>query len=155
MSLNRRSVRRKPAGPNLFTLGSQNWNFVSKVWQKLLFYQHSQPLYDVMRKKGINSSLFKAWILNIKTHWETTVQSTCYSLTIHVKKFAIGKRLLILLMVEDVVDWVLFTLSRNCFIKANLGDTLSSRTRSLFSSILTVKWCNSTGLVHSWVWDQS
>ena len=36
-------------------------------------------------------------------------------------RFAIQKRLLILLLLEDIVDWALFTSSTNCFIKANLA----------------------------------
>ena len=30
---------------------AKNWNISTKVWQNLLFYQHSQPLYDVMQKE--------------------------------------------------------------------------------------------------------
>ena len=38
--------------------------------------------------------------------------------------------------------------------QANLGETLSSRTRILVSSILAVKWCKSTRLVQNWDSDQ-
>ena len=34
---------------------AQNWNYSINVWQKLLFYQHSQPLFDVMRKQIENT----------------------------------------------------------------------------------------------------
>ena len=30
---------------------AKNWNISTKVWQDILFYQHSQPLYDVMQKE--------------------------------------------------------------------------------------------------------
>ena len=30
---------------------AKNWNISTKVRQNLLFYQHSQPLYDVMQKE--------------------------------------------------------------------------------------------------------
>ena len=30
---------------------AENWNISTKVWQNLLFYQHSQLLYDVMQKE--------------------------------------------------------------------------------------------------------
>ena len=30
---------------------AKNWNISTKVWQDMLFYQHSQPLYDVMQKE--------------------------------------------------------------------------------------------------------
>ena len=35
------------------------------------------------------------------------------------KRFAIQKPWLLLLPQEDIVDWVLFTLSTTCFIKVN------------------------------------
>ena len=37
-----------------------------------------------------------------------------------------------------IMDWVLFTLNTICFIKTNLGEKLSSRTRALVSSNLPV-----------------
>ena len=30
---------------------AKNWNISTKVWQDILFYQHSQPLFDVMQKE--------------------------------------------------------------------------------------------------------
>ena len=60
-----------------------------------------------------------------------------------------------MLLLEDTVDLVLFTLSTICFIKANLGKTLSSNTRIFLSSDLPVTWCRSARLVHSWAWNQS
>ena len=30
---------------------AKSWNISTKVWQNLLFFQHSQPLYDVMQKE--------------------------------------------------------------------------------------------------------
>ena len=86
---------------------------------------------------------------------KTTVKSTCSSLMIHVKRFTIQKRLLILLLLEDIMDWVLLTISTTCFIKANLGETLSSRTRTLFSSNLSVIRWKSARSLHSWVSDWS
>ena len=75
-------------------------------------------------------------------------------MTIHVKRYAIQKQFLILQLLEDIVDWALFTLSTICFIKANLGHRLSSKTRIMLSSNLSLKWCKSVHLVHSWVSDQ-
>ena len=51
-----------------------------------------------------------------------------------------------MLLLENIVDWQLFTINTTRFIKGNLGGTLSSRT--LFSSILPVLWCKSARLVH-------
>ena len=58
-------------------------------------------------------------------------------------------------MLEDILDWVLFTSSTTCFIKADLVETLSSRTRILFTSNVPVMWCKSARLVHNWDSDQS
>ena len=71
-------------------------------------------------------------------------------MTNHVKKVEIQKHLPIWLLLEDIVDWVLFTLSTTCFIKANLGETLSSKARISFSSNLPVTWWRSARSVHSW-----
>ena len=57
--------------------------------------------------------------------------------------------------VKDIADWVLFTLSTTGFIKASLGETLRSRTRTLFFSSLLVTWYKSIHLVDSWYSDQS
>ena len=70
-------------------------------------------------------------------------------MTIHLKRFAIQKRLLILLLLADIVDWILFTLNTTSFIKANLGETLSSRTHKVFFSSLPVMPCKSVLLVHN------
>ena len=85
---------------------------------------------------------------------KATVQNTCWSLTVHVKKFAIQRCHLILLPLEDIVDWVILTLFTSCFINAVFGETLSSRTRTSFFLNLPVMWCKSTHLVHSWAFDQ-
>ena len=72
-----------------------------------------------------------------------------------MERLAVQKRLLILLRLEDFVDWVLLTLSTICFIEEYLGERLRSRTRKLLSSNLAVPWCKSAHLVHSWASNQS
>ena len=72
-----------------------------------------------------------------------------------MKRFAIQMHLLVMLLVADIVDWLQFTLSTTCFIEANLGEMLSSRTRTLFFSSLPVMWFKSVRLVHNWNSDQS
>ena len=53
------------------------------------------------------------------------------------------------------MGWALLTLSTTCFIKANLGGTLSSRTRTLLFSGDGVMWCKSVRLMHNWDSGQS
>ena len=71
------------------------------------------------------------------------------------EKNAVQKRLLILLLLEDIVDWVLLTLSITCPVKANLVEMLNSRTPIFCFSILPVMWCKTARLLHSWVADQA
>ena len=59
---------------------------------------------------------------------------TKYLLTFDDSCEEICKPLLILLLLADIKVWVLFTFSTTCFIKANLDETLSSRTQTLFLS---------------------
>ena len=74
----------------------------------------------------------------------------CLSSTIHVKRIAFQKHLLILPLLEDIVFWVLFKLGTTWFIKANFSKTLSSSARTLFFSGNPVMWCKSVRLVHKW-----
>ena len=71
---------------------------------------------------------------------------------IQVKRFSNQKHLMILLLLADVVDWLLLTLNRIFFNKANLGQTLNSRTRTLLVSSLHVIWCKSVRLRHNRDW---
>ena len=66
------------------------------------------------------------------------VQNNCWPLTIRVEKFAVQKHLLLLLLLEYFGDCVVFTSSTTFFIKTNTGQTLSSKTRSMFSPNLIV-----------------
>ena len=122
-----------------------NWLKIGTPQPKFanFFYQLSQPLYDVMQKEIEKLEFDQGVNFEIVASLKTTVPSTCWSWMIFVKRFAIQKRLLILLLLEDMVDSALFTLTTTCFKKANLGKTLSSRTGSLFSSSLPVMWCGS------------
>ena len=72
-----------------------------------------------------------------------------------MKRLAIQKRLLIWLLHEDIVDWLQINFSATFLIEATLGEKLSSRTRTLFSSKLTVMWRKTVSLVCDWDSDQS
>ena len=72
-----------------------------------------------------------------------------------MKRFAIQMRLLSFLLLEAMVDWALLTTSTIYFITMNLGETLSSKTRTLFSSNFPVTWCKSARIVNSWDSDQN
>ena len=140
-----------------------NWlkigTFQPNIDKIYFFHQHSQLFFDIMSKE-------------IERDWKSRVRWRCklltkrfvkkqrYNVLVNLWQFMwrdmnFQKRLLMLLLPEDTVDWVLFILSKTSFIKANLGETLSSRTRTLFSSVLPVMWCKSVHLVHTWDSDQS
>ena len=118
-------------------------------------YQHSQPLYDVLQQETENLEYVQGVKFEFIDSLKNNGTKYFYFLTIHVKRFAIQKRLLILRKMEDIVDLALFTLWTTCFIKANLGERLSSKIRALFSSNLPAIWCKPVRSVHSWVLDQS
>ena len=44
---------------------AENWNISTKVWQSLLFYQHSQPLYHVMQKEVENLEFVQGMSLEL------------------------------------------------------------------------------------------
>ena len=71
-----------------------------------------------------------------------------------MKKIVHQKHFSILQLLEDTVDWVQFTLSTTCFTKANLGETLSSKTRTMFFPTLAVTWCKSARLLRNCVSNQ-
>ena len=96
--------------------------FEPKTDKIYFFYQHSQPLYDGMQKDTENVEIFQSvtfdfieWLKNN----DTNSLSICQSLTIHVKRCAILKRLLILLLLEDIVDWAL--IKHNLFHQSKFG----------------------------------
>ena len=55
----------------------KNWNVSTKVWQKLFFYQHSQPLYNVMPNEIKNLEFLQGVNFEYIDSLKTTVQSTC------------------------------------------------------------------------------
>ena len=63
---------------------AKNWNISNKVWQNLLFYQHSQPLYDVMQKeieilvfvRAVNFE-FIDWLKNNGTKYLLIFDDSC------------------------------------------------------------------------------
>ena len=55
----------------------KNWNISTKVRQNLLFYQHSQPLYDFMQKAIENLDFVRGVNFEFFDSLEITIQSTC------------------------------------------------------------------------------
>ena len=82
---------------------AQNWNLSTKVCQKLVLYQHSQPLYVVMQKEyesveivqGVKFEFIDS-LKNNGTKYLITFDNSC-------EEFAIKKRLLMLLLLEDIM----------------------------------------------------
>ena len=85
--------------------------FQPKIDKICFFYQHPQPIYDVLQKKLIILSSFKACTLNLSTLWKITVPSICSFLMIHVQKLATLRSLWTLLPLADTADLVLYTLN--------------------------------------------
>ena len=98
-----------------------NWlkigTFPPKFDKIYFFYQHSQPLYDVMQKE---------------------IENLEFVHTILVKRFAIQKPLLTLLRLGDIEVLAQSPLNTTFFTRANQEETLSYKTLTLFSSSLPV-----------------
>ena len=98
---------------------AKNWKISTKVWQNLLFYQHSQPLYDVMQKEienlefvqGVNFEFFDA-LKNNSTKYLLIFDDSC-------DEFAIPKPLLALPPLGDIAVSVQSTLNTTLFTRAN------------------------------------
>ena len=86
---------------------AKSWNFLTRIWQNLLFYQQSQPLYDVMQKEienlefvsGVKFEIIDS-LKNIGTKLLT--DQIQLILTTPVKRFAFQKPLLTLSPLEDI-----------------------------------------------------
>ena len=111
------------------------WNLSTRICQSLHFYQHSQTLYDAVQKEIDNLEFVQGVNFEFIDSLENNGTKYLLTLAFLVRRLAIQKPFLILLLLADIVDRVLFTLSATCFIEANLGETLSSRTRTLFLQV--------------------
>ena len=111
--------------------------------------------YDVMQKlfdsldfvQGVNFEFIDS-LKDNDTKLLLTFDDSC-------KEICNSKMFVVSQLPEAIVDSVLFTWSTTCLIKANLRETLSSRTHTLFSSNLPVMWNESAHLVLSCILDQN
>ena len=97
----------------------KNWNFSTNVWQNLLFYQHSQPLYDVMQKEIENLDFVQGVSFEFIDSLKNNGTKYLLILTILVKRFAIQKPLLTLPPLGDIEVWAQSTLNATFFTRAN------------------------------------
>ena len=138
-----------------------NWleigHFQQKFDKNYFFYQHSQPLHDVMQNETDNVEFVQSINFEFKNSLKNTdikyllafdnsCAETCNS-NAFVDTATAGGHC-------GLSNVLIFTLSLTCFIKASLGKTLNSKTRTLFLSKLHVRWCKSARLVHGWASDQ-
>ena len=117
--------------------------FQLKFAKICFFYQHSQPLSDVMQKDVENLEFVLSVNFEFIDSFERIGAKYLLVLAIHGRRLAIQKHLLLLQLLDELAEWVLFKLSTTCFLKAELDKTLSSRTRTMFLSSLPEMWCKS------------
>ena len=82
-----------------------------------VFYQNSQPLYDVMQKEIENLKFVQGVDFEIIESSKTSVQNTCYTLRIYVRSFSVQKRFMISRLLENNVNWAFFTLGTTSSFK--------------------------------------
>ena len=155
MSLYRRSVHPRQQSHKLFTIGSKLERFDQNMTKNAFFHQQLRPFYDVMQKENDNFEFVQGVYFEFMDSFKNIGMKYLLIIDDSCEKICYSKKLSTLLLREDAVDWVMFTLGTTCFIKANLGETLSSKSRRLFSSNLHLTWCKSTRLVHSCASDQN
>ena len=115
-----------------------NGKFFTKIWQSLLFHQHSQPLHDVMQKKSWLRFSSKFWIsgfLKDNSQKQLLIFDVLCEDTWNSKAFV------------DIVgtpgrhrELSTLYIERDLCIKGILGETLSSKTRIWFPSNHPVLW---------------
>ena len=112
--------------------------FQPKYDKIYFFYQHSQPLYDVMQKEIENLE----FVLGVNFEFLDSLKNngTKYLLilTTPVKRFANKRPLLTLPPLGDIGVWAQSALNTTFFTRANLEETLSYKTLTLFASSLPV-----------------
>ena len=122
LSIFGRSEQKSPLSNNWLKTGT----FQPKFDKNHFLYQHLQPIHHVLQRsdwifpvffRGVNFECIDF----LKNH---STKDLLIS-DIHVKRCAMRKSLLIMLLLQDIVDWVLFTLSTTCFIKTILSETLT------------------------------
>ena len=112
----------EPGKSQLIYNSSQNGTFQSK-FDKLYFFSSTLLAtlwcYAERNWKSRDCSRCKLWNYRFIQKQRYKVIDNLWQLT--GKKFAIPERLLTLLLLEDIMDWVILTLRTTCFIEANLG----------------------------------
>ena len=139
---------------HFFTIGS-NWDFSTKNDKICFFNQASLAIYHHRPiKSGVSRicSKYKLWIYRIvkKPRYKKFVSLLRFMWkNLHIKSFCwfwfAGK----------IVDWVVFSSSKNCLIKVNLCKTLSSKAQSEFILKIPVMWCQLAHIVRHGNADQS
>ena len=115
------------------------------------FYQHSQPLYDVMKKEIDNIEFVEG------ANFEF-VNSLLNSVTKHLLIFDVSSEVICNSTVfSDLATagshhrLTTIYIKHNLFHQNNFGrDVELQNTQTLSSSSLPVIWCNSVRLVHNW-----
>ena len=74
------------------------------TFDKISFFQHPQPFYDFMQKELENLEFVNGVKFEVIDSLKNNGTEYLQSLAIHVKRFAIQKLLLVLLLLEDIVD---------------------------------------------------
>ena len=132
-----------------------NWHKIGTSSQKfdknLFFYQHSQPLYDVIKTEiwkieffqGVNFK-FTDSLKNNGAKYSVIFDDSCEEVFNSKAYFDVA-----------TAGRSTLRLSTTCSIKTSKGKRLSSKTRTLFSWDLPRIWCMSVCLVHNWDPNQS
>ena len=131
---------------------ARNMNFSTKISQNLLFL-----IYTVSHFTMISEHFELVQCVNFEYIDSLEKDKTKYLVVFDDprKAICISKPFVVLAAAGRNLRLNVLTLSTTCFCKVNVDETLSSKTRTLFSLHLHVTWCKSARLVDIWASDQS
>ena len=133
----------------------QNWHLSTRIWKIYFFYQNSQPINDVMQREIESLEFVQRVNFEFMDSLRNNGKKYLLIFDDSFEEICISNAFVDIATAWRHCDWALLTLNTTFFVNANLSETLSSKTRTFFSSNLPVTRCKSARLVDSWVSDQS
>ena len=128
----------------------KNGTFQPRFEKLYSFYQHSQTLYDVMQKEIENLQFVRGVNLEYIDSLNYNGARNLLIFDDSCGEICTSKAFVDIATADRHRGLSTVYIKRNLFHQSTLGETLSSRTRILFSSSLPMMWCKSLRLVDNW-----
>ena len=106
--------------------------FLPKFVKIYFFNRHSQPLYDVMQREFENLEFVQGVNFEIEDSLKTNGTKYLFQFYKSSEKIRNSKAFVDIATAERHRELCTKYIGHNCFIKANLGETLSHRSPTMF-----------------------